>query len=204
MPDYSKSKIYKIVCNITGLVYIGSTTQTLSQRLQDHKKNYKQYLNEKFDFVSSFIIIENNNYNIILIEDCACEKKEQLLSKERFWIENTECVNLKIPLRTQKEWREDNKEKMKKYLKLWYEDNQEKIKQYREINKEKIAEKNKKYYEENKEKISENIKQYRENNIEYVIKRQKAYREKNKEKINERRRINRLKKKILDETIMTP
>ena len=32
---YQNSKIYKIRCNTTGLVYIGSTTQSLKQRL-DH------------------------------------------------------------------------------------------------------------------------------------------------------------------------
>jgi len=53
MPDYQKGKIYKIVCNETGLVYIGSTTQALSQRLQGHKKNYK-----------TFKVLENDNYNI--------------------------------------------------------------------------------------------------------------------------------------------
>ncbi len=34
MPDYQKSKIYKIVCNVTGLVYIGSTAHCLLYFLQ--------------------------------------------------------------------------------------------------------------------------------------------------------------------------
>jgi hypothetical protein len=218
MPDYSKSKIYKIVCNITGLVYIGSTTQTLSQRLQDHKVDYKRYLNKKFSCVTSFKIIENNNYEIILIEDCPCERKEQLLSRERFWIENTECVNLKIPSRTQKEYREENREKIKQINKEYHENNKEKRKEYCEKNKEKIKEQRKEYWEKNKEKLREQrkeyceknkeklreqIKEHRENNYEYIIKREKAYREKNKEKINERQKIYRLKKKILDENIIT-
>ena len=33
MIDYTKSKIYKIVCNTTGLIYIGSTVNKLSRRL---------------------------------------------------------------------------------------------------------------------------------------------------------------------------
>jgi len=56
MPDYSNSKIYKIICNITGFVYIGSTLQTLIQRLQDHKRDYNSYLNKKHNYVSSFKI----------------------------------------------------------------------------------------------------------------------------------------------------
>jgi hypothetical protein len=57
--DYSKGKIYKIVCNITGLIYIGSTSQSLIQRLQDHKSGYKTYLNRKTHYVSSFKIIKD-------------------------------------------------------------------------------------------------------------------------------------------------
>jgi predicted GIY-YIG superfamily endonuclease len=38
MPNYQNSKIYKIRCNTTGLVYIGSTTQSLKQRLDQHIK----------------------------------------------------------------------------------------------------------------------------------------------------------------------
>ena len=166
MPDYSKSKIYIIVCNITGLIYIGSTSQTLTQRLQDHKMKYKKYFNKKPTYISSFKILENNNYNIILIEDCPCERKEQLLARERYWIENTECVNKVIPTRTDKEYREDNKEKMKKYLEEYYENNKEKLKEqrkeYRENNKEQMKE----YRENNKEKLKEQRKEYRENKKE--------------------------------------
>ena len=112
MPDYSKSKIYKIVCNIAGLIYIGSTSQPLCRRIQDHKNDYKRYLNGKHNYVSSFKILENDNYNIILVEDFPCETKEQLHARERYWIENTECVNIYIPTRTDKEYYEQNKEKL--------------------------------------------------------------------------------------------
>ena len=35
MPDYSKSKIYKLVSNHTNDIYIGSTCQSLSMRKAD-------------------------------------------------------------------------------------------------------------------------------------------------------------------------
>ena len=142
MPDYSKSKIYKIVCNITGLIYIGSTTQNLCGRIQDHKYDYKYYLNKKSysHWLTSFEIIEKNNYDIILVEDFPCERREQLLARERYWVENTKCVNKFIPTRTHKEY---------------YQDNKENKKQYCEENKEKIKEKNKQYYLKNKEKLNE-------------------------------------------------
>ena len=86
MPDYSKSKIYKIVCNITGLIYIGSISQPLCRRIQDHKKDYQYYLNKAWfsSCLTSFKIFENDNYNIILVEDYPCQRKEQLLARERF------------------------------------------------------------------------------------------------------------------------
>jgi hypothetical protein len=88
MPDYSKGKIYKLECYTTGLIYIGSTTQSLIQRLQGHKKDYKYYLNEKCNYTTSFKILENDNYNIVLLEECPCDNKEQLHAKEaeyRIW-----------------------------------------------------------------------------------------------------------------------
>ena len=47
MPDYSKSKIYKIIDNTNGNVYFGSTTQSLAQRLAGHTNGYKYHLNGK-------------------------------------------------------------------------------------------------------------------------------------------------------------
>ena len=192
MPDYAKSKIYKIVCNITGLVYIGSTSQTLNQRLQEHKRQYKYYMNEYYLYVSSFKIIENQNYDIILIEDFPCERKEQLHARERYWIENIECVNMRIPTRTDKEYREDNKEIIKQYNqenkekikernKNYREDNKEIIKQYRENNKEKLKEQRKQYCENNKEKINEKRREYYQNNKEKINEKRREYYQNNKE-----------------------
>jgi predicted GIY-YIG superfamily endonuclease len=49
MPNYSKGKIYTIRCrHDASLIYVGSSTQTLSQRWTDHKKiinnGHKQFL----------------------------------------------------------------------------------------------------------------------------------------------------------------
>ena len=47
MVNYEKGKIYKIVCNTTGEIYIGSTTkQTLAQRLSQHVSQYKRCENK--------------------------------------------------------------------------------------------------------------------------------------------------------------
>jgi hypothetical protein len=91
MPDYAKGKVYKITGG--GLTYIGSTTQTLSQRLAGHTGDYKRFQTNKSKFVSSFDLLDFPDCCITLIEDVNCERKEQLLAKERYWIEITNCVN---------------------------------------------------------------------------------------------------------------
>jgi len=119
MNRYNNGKIYKIVDNTNGNVYIGSTCEpTLARRLAGHRGVYNYYLNGgKVNKISSFDILENNNYSIVLLEDYPCERKDQLLARERFYIENNQCVNKNIPSRTSKEYYEQNKDKLVDYQK---------------------------------------------------------------------------------------
>jgi hypothetical protein len=150
MVNYQNGKIYKLVSFQTDKIYIGSTCEKLTVRKAKHKANYKSFLQGKGHVVTAFEILKYDDVDIILLENCPCENKEQLHKKERFYIENTNnCVNKYIPTRTDKEY---------------YEDNIEKIKKYREQNKEKIALKTKQYTEKNKNRISENKKQYYQRN----------------------------------------
>ena len=110
-------KIYKLVCNVTGLVYYGSTTKSLKQRLTEHKSDYKRYLQGKTNYLTSFKIIENGDYNIYLVENYGCLNKKQLESIERVYIENYKCINKIVVGRTlkesHKEYRANNKHKLK-------------------------------------------------------------------------------------------
>jgi hypothetical protein len=92
--DYSKGKIYKIVCNKTGLVYIGSTYRNLEQRLKEHEINCSKYLDKKSNiFISSIYIIFNNDYKIELIENFSCNNRKELENREYYHIDNSECIN---------------------------------------------------------------------------------------------------------------
>jgi hypothetical protein len=94
--NYQLGKIYKIECNITGLVYVGSTCEPiLARRLAGHLKSYKCYLknNGKTSYISSFEIIKNGDYDIILIEKCPCDNKDELHARERYHTNQIECVN---------------------------------------------------------------------------------------------------------------
>ena len=139
MKDYSKGKIYKIVCNVTGLIYIGSTCEpTLARRLAKHTSLYKIWTNDntKVCNMTSFKILENNNYDIILIEDYPCERKDQLHARERHYIETIVCVNKVIPTRSIIEYRFDHKDKISDAWKKYYEENKATLKVKRKIHRD--------------------------------------------------------------------
>ena len=169
MVNYKDGKIYRLVCNITSNQYIGSTTQSLSQRLGGHKAEYKRFLEGKITYqISSFSILSQKNFEMVLIEEFPCENKNQLERRERHFIETMECINKIKPAQTRDEMIESNKQ----YSKQYYKDNKEERKKYLQENKDVIKEKNKQYREENKEVIKEKEKQYRQDNKE-VIKEKK-------------------------------
>ena len=63
MVNYKLGKIYRLECNITGLVYVGSTCEpTLAKRLTKHVAAYSYYLKGNRNYVSSFKILENKDY----------------------------------------------------------------------------------------------------------------------------------------------
>lgn len=183
--DYSKGKIYRLVCNITDQTYYGSTIQTLSQRLANHRNDQKEWLNGTGNYMTSFEILKGNDYNIIWIENYPCEDKEQLEARERYFIENNECVNKNIPNRTKKEYYEDNKEVLLEKQKQKYEENKEMFlsrrKEYRDQNKDKIYEINKQYRLNNHDKVVQKKKEYYQNNKETILSKNKEYRENHKE-----------------------
>jgi len=144
MVNYNNGKIYKLVDNTNNNIYYGSTCQLLKDRKAQHKKDYKGYLIGNRGYRKSYEIIKNNNYKIELVELFSCNNKNELLKRERYYIENNNCINENIPTRTQKEWYENNKEDYLNKCKIWYENNKErkKIKQkerYEKLKKEMIT-----------------------------------------------------------------
>lgn len=97
---YHDSKIYRIVCFLTGYVYIGSTCEKyLSTRLAGHKSAYKNYLKNKnkAKFTTSFKVLEKNSFRIELIEEVHCNNINELRRIEGKYIQNEECVNKLVP-----------------------------------------------------------------------------------------------------------
>ena len=92
-----------------------------------------------------------------------------------------------------KQYRIDNKEKIKEKSKEWCEINKEKIqqrnkeykKEYYQKNKKNIVEKQKIYLEENKDIVKERCKKYRENNKDKITETKRIHKNNNKEKYKE-------------------
>jgi hypothetical protein len=93
-------KIYKLISKNTNKVYYGSTTFVfLSIRLLNHERCYRDYKLGKRGYQSSYdSILECGDYKIELVEDVVGTNKKDLLARERYYIENNECVNRVVPL----------------------------------------------------------------------------------------------------------
>ena len=136
MNKYQEGKIYKIVCNVSGEEYYGSTIEKLYKRLSKHK-NEKRCLSRN--------IINRGDYKIELIKDYPCNNVWELEEEEAKYIRNNKCINKQIPHRTYQERYEDNKEDQSQKRKIYYKDNKKEMdismKKYREENKEEISKK---------------------------------------------------------------
>jgi hypothetical protein len=141
-------RVYVIRSPQTTDIYIGSTEKKLYERLSKHQTDYKRYLLDKMNYVSSFELLKYEDAYIELIYEGEFENTSALERKEGEYQRSMECVNKHIAGRTHKEWREENKEYKAEFLKKW-----------RDENKEYIAEHNKQNYEKNKEQIAEKNKQ---------------------------------------------
>jgi hypothetical protein len=117
---YHHSKIYKIVCNDTGKIYIGSTILQIEERLKKHNRDKREYEGGKpySHRCASYELLDN--CKIELIEEYECENEKEMKTREQYHIENNECVNF---IRAKgigksacdKEYREKHKERLKAF-----------------------------------------------------------------------------------------
>jgi len=156
--NYKNAVIYKLCCkdvNITD-IYIGSTTN-FTKRKNGHKQSCRDQKQRNYNsYVYKFIREHGDwdNWNMIEIEKAECSDSNELCKRERFYIETMGAnLNKNIPTRTDKEYLEDNKERIKIRTKKYYEDHQDRIKKYRDDNKDR----KKKYRDDNKDKFLKKI-----------------------------------------------
>ena len=152
--DYQEGKVYTIRSHLTEKYYIGSTKQLLCKRMMGHKSNFKKY-NENGPYktyVSSYEILKLGDAYIELLELYPCETKELLKKREGELIRQhrANVVNISIAGRNQKEWGQDNKERVKERRTKYRNENKEKIKKYFQDNSEVLKEKRKAKTEQEK------------------------------------------------------
>jgi hypothetical protein len=117
--DYSKGKIYKIEAEGTDEIYVGSTIKLLCQRMAKHREGYKLWKAGKGKKYKSFDLFDKygvENCKIVLIELYPCSCKAELERREgecQKQLIGKGLVNKKISGRTKKEYRVDNKDKIK-------------------------------------------------------------------------------------------
>ena len=123
--DYSKGKIYKIIDESNGDLYIGSTIQELHTRFSTHHifKQYNKIM---------------GNCKISLIEEYPCNSKRELFEREQYWMDKIDCINKTRAFTSKKKEKEISRKRSSKH---YYE------------NKEEYINRSSKYYYENKEVI---------------------------------------------------
>ena len=75
-PKYQQTLIYGIICLITGEIYVGSTVQTLEERIAGHFKYGK---------CSAMQILDRGNYKAYVIQRWPCNTKREVLTLEGGW-----------------------------------------------------------------------------------------------------------------------
>ena len=125
---------YCLVCNITGEKYYGSSKRTLQKRLSKHKSKDNTCCSKQIILRGDYDIFQLAEYDTI----------EEAVMKEKWYIDNKECINKYRVKLTDEERTQYNIKKRKEY--------------YQE-NTDDILEKRKEYYQEKKEKILERMKE---------------------------------------------
>lgn len=189
---YQTGKIYQIVDIGYTKCYVGSTCETLSQRMAHHRGTYNYFLQaggkrtRSYDMFQEFGV---DNCKIELIQNYPCNSKDELVRQEGKHILRLrkKCVNKNVAGRTKKEgyeankehylsisrkWKENHKEETQKAWKQYYQDNLDKLKvatqQYRETHTEKIQQQQKEYQNNNRKELTRKHGEYVKQNQHWL------------------------------------
>ena len=190
-------RIYMLTNMVDNENYIGSTMQTLCERLKGHNNDSKRYDHTKLYL--HFNKIGRENWLIKELRLCIVSSESDLKKIEQWYkvqlqpTLNTRSASGQIQKKQyKKQYGIDNAERLKQYR----IDNTEHKRQYQIDNADKIRERMKQYYIDNEDKIREQKKQYHINNADKIRDKKKQYRIDNADKIRDKKKQYRLKKKL--------
>lgn len=148
--DYSRTVIYKIVCNDLNITdcYVGHTTD-FTKRKGQHKCHCNNENNKDYNSYIYLIIRENggwDNWSMLEIEKFICNDGNEARTRERYWCEQlNSTLNSIKPIRSKEE-----KQIYQQQYKI----------EYTNLNKISIKENNKIYISNNHDKISSTRREY--------------------------------------------
>ena len=136
------AKIYRLSSLVNDKVYIGSTCNPLNVRMAQHILShwaFKSGNNSKC--ISSYDIIDTEEYKIELLEECSIEERFKI---EQKWIDSIKCIN-KNKCYTGIIGNQKSKESWRQYQKAHYHANRDahmaRKTRYYNANKDKIQNK---------------------------------------------------------------
>jgi hypothetical protein len=168
MEDIVIHKIYRLYG--AGMSYYGSTHQPLYERKATHKSHHK---NKRVCCASKMILDACDDWDLEIVEILPNNSsKDEVLTREKWWVQNNECVNKQSPIQTAEE--------LKEYKRVWAENARRKKgipireEQPKEVKQEKRREYLKNLPQEVKE---ERLKMRRENRKELTEEQKEQARE---------------------------
>lgn len=195
-----KGYVYKLTDG--NKFYIGSTSLTPEQRLEEHKSCSTKVTSQKQPVYRYFKSINWENVRVETLRECEFRVKRDLLQYEREEYdkvaEDENCLNVNRPSITREElkeqvrgntakWQQENKERCKENLQNWRKNNSEKVKAQRERGADTMKKCQRKYYQEHKDLKREQVRQWRLANPEkYAEQKRRSIAQ-----INEKRRLAR-------------
>jgi len=140
--DYSKTVIYKIVCNDLNVkdLYVGSTTD-FRKRKTNHKSDCINEKKKSYSFQVYETIRKNGgweNWSMIEIEKYPCKDSNEKGARERYRYEQLKGnLNMCVPNRNMKQWENDNNDYRKEYIKK-YEQTKERKESHKKYCQKKV------------------------------------------------------------------
>jgi hypothetical protein len=126
--------MYRIVCRDPTITdcYIGSTTD-FTKRKSSHKSACNNSKDENHHYYLYQFIRDHGgweNWDVLEIEMYRAVDKPDQARRERCWLETYGAtLNKAIPSRTEKEYREENREQIRERNKVYREENREQIRE---------------------------------------------------------------------------
>ena len=148
-------RFYKITSELGNMIYTGSTKKTIDERFETHEGLYKIWKKGETNKTMSFDLFDKygiEHCKITELSNQICNKQQRNETEAGYILQfrqdiNYTCTNKVLPGRTGKQYRDENKDKMKEYQSHYQVANAQKMKeyqsQYRDDRRQEINERNK-------------------------------------------------------------